>query len=390
MTAAAGSRTETVSLAEGHNRFTIKVSPRPIEAGGQPLQPVTYRLNIRRQRAPRLAFDPPQYLLMNEGETATYTVELDTRWLGAEVVVNISSDNLDITVSPEQVSISQYDWSERTITVTAADDADSEDDYATIRHIANGGHYNNVGGRLRVEVSDAERPGTEPIPAPVPTPAPSLTPTPAPTPTPTPSPRLPTVATTFITEVPVSGRTVTITRAAGSLAGVTAAWPTPLTRDLTITFSPLPAGIPAVIGTVRIGGVGSRAGGDNANGGRGASRRPGALPTPADGAGIGGGCPSLDLSALRQCRLECAAECGTAGDVGMRFKNVHRPIRRRLLTAPAWAALQPDCHAGGRPRHANATMDAGDGRYPPLDCRHQTFRLGRQRFQQPHLDGGGE
>ena len=144
--AAIGPRTETVSLAEGHNRFTITVT-------SPDLEPVTYHLNIRRQRAPRLAFDP-QRVLMNEGESATYEVDLDTRWLGAEVVINISSDNPDITVSPEQVSISQYDWSARTITVTAAADADGEDDFATIRHIANGGHYNNVGGRLWVEVED--------------------------------------------------------------------------------------------------------------------------------------------------------------------------------------------------------------------------------------------
>ena len=103
----AATRTETVSLAEGHNRFTITVTPPepdpPAEGdaaptdgdadAAEPLEPVTYHLNIRRQRTPKLAFNPPQYLLMNEGETTTYTVELDTRWLGAEVVINISSDN---------------------------------------------------------------------------------------------------------------------------------------------------------------------------------------------------------------------------------------------------------------------------------------------------------
>ena len=242
----AGSRTETVSLAEGHNRFTITVTPPEPEApaegeddaAAEPLEPVTYHLNIRRQRTPKLAFNPPHYLLMNEGETATYTVELDTRWLGAEVIINISSDNPDITVSPDTVSISQYDWSERTIEVTAAKDADGEDDYATIRHIANGGHYNNVGGRLRVEVSDND------TVAPTPTPGPTPTPTPAPTPTPTPVPGLPTVANTFTTTVLVDGQTVTITREAGSLTGVTLAYPATLTRNLQVTIAPLLDGIP--------------------------------------------------------------------------------------------------------------------------------------------------
>ena len=245
---AVGARTETVSLAEGHNRFTITVTPPEADppADGddaaaddaEPLEPVTYHLNIRRQRTPKLAFDPPHYLLMNEGETATYTVELDTRWLGAEVIINISSDNPDITVSPDTVSISQYDWSERTIEVTAAKDADGDDDYATIRHIANGGHYNNVGGRLRVEVSDDDI-------IPTPTPAPTPTPTPAPTPTPTPGPTPPPVASADrTTELVLDGRTVTITREAGALLGASVSLPSRLTRDLTITYAPMIPGLP--------------------------------------------------------------------------------------------------------------------------------------------------
>ena len=249
---AIGARTVRVSLAEGHNRFTIVVSPRPISAGGQPLQPVTYRLNIRRQRAPRLAFEPER-LLLNEGASAAYTVALDTRWLGAEVVINITSDNPDVTVSPASVSISQHDWSARTITVTAADDADGDDDFATLRHLANGGQFNNVGGRVWVEVADDDEPTSPeptptPTPGPTPTPAPGQTPTPtptpSPTPTPTPMPGLPTIATTFTTEVPVDGQMVTITREAGSLAGVTLALPSLLTRSLRITIAPLPDDIP--------------------------------------------------------------------------------------------------------------------------------------------------
>ena len=241
----AATRTETVSLAEGHNRFTVTVNPPPADPpaegnddAAEPLEPVTYHLNIRRQRTPKLAFNPPHYLLMNEGETATYTVELDTRWLGAEVIINISSDNPDITVSPDTVSISQYDWSEREITVTAAKDADGDDDYATIRHIANGGHYNNVGGRLRVEVSDDDI-------IPTPTPAPTPTPTPQPTPTPTPGPTPPpTASADRTTELVLDGRTVTITREAGALLGASVSLPSRLTRDLTITYAPMIPGLP--------------------------------------------------------------------------------------------------------------------------------------------------
>ena len=183
-----GAREVRVSLSEGHNRFTIVVTPLAApDQSGQVVelpQPTTYRLNIRRQRAPRLAFEPPR-VLMNEGESASYEVALDTRWLGAEVVITISSNNPDVTVSPTRVSIDQYNWSARTITVTAAADADTEDDFATIRHVANGGQFNNVGGRVWVEVTDA---GAAQTPTPTPTPAPGETPTPTPEPTPTPAP----------------------------------------------------------------------------------------------------------------------------------------------------------------------------------------------------------
>ena len=80
--------------------------------------------------------------------------------------------------------------------------------------------------------------------APTPTPGPTPTPAPTPTPTPTPVPGLPTVANTFTTTVPVDGQTVTITREAGSLTGVTLAYPATLTRDLQVTVAPLLAGIP--------------------------------------------------------------------------------------------------------------------------------------------------
>ena len=177
---------------------------------------------------PRLAFEPARRLL-NEGETATYTVALDTRWLGAEVTIAISSDNPDVTVSPSSVSISQHDWSARTITVTAAHDADDADDFATLQHAASGGHFNNVGGRVRIEVSDDD----------------DNTPTPTPTPPP-PPPGLPTVAATYTIEVPVGGHTITITREAGSLAGVTLALPVNLDRSPRITLAPAGDHIPRI------------------------------------------------------------------------------------------------------------------------------------------------
>ena len=261
----AGARMKTVGLVEGHNRYTIVVTPAepeapaegegegevdaPAEGEGEtdadaeaePLEPATYRLNIRRQPVPRLAFEPPNYLLMDEGETTTYTVELDTRWLGAEVTVAISSDNPDITVSPDSVSFRPTDWDPRTIRVTAAADADGDDDFAILDHSASGGHFDNVYGRLRVEVSDDDTvaPTPSPTPGPTPTPTPEPTPTPAPGPTP-----LPVATTTSTATLPLGGRTVTITREAGALLGASVSLPSVLTRNLEITYAPLIAGVP--------------------------------------------------------------------------------------------------------------------------------------------------
>ena len=175
-TAQRGARVVTIPLAEGSNRVTIVVTP----ATGN-LEPNTYRLNIRRQRAPRLKFEPTS-LSVNEGGSATYTVDLDTRWLGSEVTVTIASDNPAVSVSPDTVSYRPGDWSPRTVTVTAAQDDDAEDDVATLTHRASGGHLDGVTGRLRVTVKDTTVP--EPTPTPTPSPTPEVTPTPSPTPEP--------------------------------------------------------------------------------------------------------------------------------------------------------------------------------------------------------------
>ena len=186
--ARAGAREMNIGLAEGSNRITIVVTP---VVGTLP--PNTYTLDIRRQALPRLSFDPPR-LTLDEGESATYAVDLDTRWLGAEVTVAIASNNPALTVTPDTVSFSPTDWEPRTVTVTAAADADTDDETARISHRASGGHFDGVTGSLRVTITDTTPPDPS---APTPTPDPSATPTPTPTPdpsapTPTPDPTAPT------------------------------------------------------------------------------------------------------------------------------------------------------------------------------------------------------
>ena len=75
-------------------------------------KPCTYTINVRRAVPPRLAF-VPRSLIIDEGGTGTYTVELDTRILTGAVTIAIASDNPDVTVSPTEVTLKPLDMAPR-------------------------------------------------------------------------------------------------------------------------------------------------------------------------------------------------------------------------------------------------------------------------------------
>ena len=116
-------------------------------------KPCTYTVNVRRAVPPRLAF-VPRSLIIDEGGTGTYTVELDTRILTGAVTIAIASDNPDVTVSPTEVTLKPLDMAPRTITVTAASDDDRDDENVVITHTANGAHYYDVIATVGVTVND--------------------------------------------------------------------------------------------------------------------------------------------------------------------------------------------------------------------------------------------
>ncbi|MBF2755847.1 MAG: hypothetical protein ISN29_11415 [Gammaproteobacteria bacterium AqS3] len=74
-------------------------------------------------------------LTMNEGGTATFTVKLDKK-PGSSQTITLSSNNTDVTVSPTTLTFTGGDtgnWGTvQTVTLTAAHDADTTDDSATI------------------------------------------------------------------------------------------------------------------------------------------------------------------------------------------------------------------------------------------------------------------
>ncbi len=141
---------------------TAAETPCSVENNGE--KPCTYTVTVNRAVPPRLAF-VPRSLTIDEGGTGTYTVELDTRILTGAVTVAIASDNPAVTVSPTEVTLRPLDMAPRTITVTAASDADRNDETATLTHTANGAHYYDVIATVGVKVNDTTAPPPAPDPA---------------------------------------------------------------------------------------------------------------------------------------------------------------------------------------------------------------------------------
>ena len=141
---------------------TVEETPCSVENNG--VKPCTYTVTVNRAVPPRLAF-VPRSLTVDEGGTGTYTVELDTRILTGAVTVAIASDNADVTVSPAEVSFRPLDMAPRTITVSAASDADRNDENVVLTHTANGAHYYDVIATVGVTVNDTTAPPPEPEPA---------------------------------------------------------------------------------------------------------------------------------------------------------------------------------------------------------------------------------
>ena len=107
----------------------------------------------------------PQLEDPREGDmpfTGTYTVALDTQPTG-DVTVTINSDNLDVAVMPESLTFTTLDWNQpKTVTVTAAGDADATDDKATLTHGASGSDYAGS-ATITVTVTDRDDPPVNPV-----------------------------------------------------------------------------------------------------------------------------------------------------------------------------------------------------------------------------------
>ena len=104
-------------------------------------------------------------LTVTEGTSATYTVVLDTQPTGPVTVTpSRSSGDADVTVSGA-LTFTPLTWSApQTVTVTAGQDADGDDDAAVIGHAVSGADYVGVtAASVDVTVDDDETASTEVI-----------------------------------------------------------------------------------------------------------------------------------------------------------------------------------------------------------------------------------
>ena len=84
-------------------------------------------------------------LAMPEGESRTYTVLLSSQPTGPVTVTPSVSGSPDVTVSPSALTFAAESWNvAQTVTVSAAQDADSAGDAATISHAVAGADYGSV------------------------------------------------------------------------------------------------------------------------------------------------------------------------------------------------------------------------------------------------------
>ena len=98
-------------------------------------------------------------LTVREEGSQTWTVKLNSEPTGPVTVTLAAegTDAQDLTIEPDQLTFATDNWNRtQTVTVSAAEDADGDDDTATIGHTATGGGYDSVEADLPVRVDDID------------------------------------------------------------------------------------------------------------------------------------------------------------------------------------------------------------------------------------------
>ena len=100
-------------------------------------------------------------LTLREGTSAVYAVVLDTEPSGPVTVTLTTTGSADVSVSPTTLTFTATNWEiAKLVTVSAAQDADTTADQATVSHSASGGDYGSVTvADVAVTVTDGEAQG---------------------------------------------------------------------------------------------------------------------------------------------------------------------------------------------------------------------------------------
>ncbi len=140
------------SVDEDDETVTVSGDPTVL-----PVEGATFTIFDDDDRGLKLPTTPVR---VNEDRTAEYRVALSSEPVGGAVTVTLSvNDNPDVTVFPTVLSFNSATWNrEQTVTVTAADDPDGDDDTATVTHQFAGADYAGLeAATLSVEVDDNDR-----------------------------------------------------------------------------------------------------------------------------------------------------------------------------------------------------------------------------------------
>ena len=103
----------------------------------------------------------PLMVTIREGERGAYEVALASEPTGV-VTVSVLSDNLDVTVSPPNLTFTTSNWEEvQSVTVSVEADADAVRETATLMHAASGADYAGEMAVVSVSVNDDDAPSSE-------------------------------------------------------------------------------------------------------------------------------------------------------------------------------------------------------------------------------------
>ena len=146
---------QVVQDSEGERNETVVVSG-TVAVSGVSVTPASLTILDDDERG---AFATPDLVVLAEGQSGTYELNLKSQPSGPVTVTPSVTGDPDVTVSAPVV-ITAADWrTSKQFTVSAAHDSDLEYDEATVSHsFAGGGYAEAVGPQVTVSVTDDDQP----------------------------------------------------------------------------------------------------------------------------------------------------------------------------------------------------------------------------------------